>query len=264
MSKKFAIFGNPVSHSKSPNMHNDAFRFIGCDAVYKKHLLNDGESIAKEFLKHGYSGANITVPFKEIAFKKADEVRGIGLKIKAVNTYINEDGKIIAYNTDAPGFLKAIQDFKDVKNVLILGAGGTAKAASIALYEVGKSVYVLNRSKEKLSFFEAWDIKCYSHDDFEISDFDLVVNATSAGLDNDDLPFIKENLEPVLKNAKYAYDCIYGKMTPFLKLAQKNGCEIKDGTDMLLYQGVLAFELFVGKRADEELIGIMRRALEKV
>lgn len=86
-------------------MHNAGFKDIDYDAEYVKHLLDDGgEKIKQEFLEKGYEGANITVPHKEVAFRSADEVRGLANEIKAVNTYINENGKIIAYNTDAPGF----------------------------------------------------------------------------------------------------------------------------------------------------------------
>ncbi|MCG8685700.1 MAG: shikimate dehydrogenase, partial [Desulfobacterales bacterium] len=86
------------------------------------------------------------MPHKELAYKNADEVRGLANEIKAVNTYIKEDGKVIAYNTDAPGFLYAIESFGELKKVLILGAGGTAKAISLALQQSDIDVTVLNRS----------------------------------------------------------------------------------------------------------------------
>ena len=126
--KQFVIFGNPVSHSKSPQMHNAGLKYINFDGEYIKHQLIDGNTIKEVFLQNNYGGANITVPHKEYAYENADEVRGLAKEIKAVNTYINENGKIIAYNTDAPGFLNAIESFGEVKNVLLLGAGGTAKA----------------------------------------------------------------------------------------------------------------------------------------
>jgi shikimate dehydrogenase len=169
---------------------------------------------------------------------------------------------VIAYNTDAPGFLKAIESFGDVKNVLLLGAGGTAKAISLALQEKGIEVTVLNRSEGKLEFFKNEGIKCSSWDSFELKNFDLVVNSTSAGLKDEYLPAPIEILEPILKNASFAFDCVYGKVTPFLKLAKDKGCEIKDGEDMLLYQGVLAFEYFTNTKADGELIEAMRKGLK--
>ncbi len=259
---KFAIFGNPVVHSKSPDMHNAGFKCIDFNGIYQKHLIENGDTIKEIFLKENYKGANITVPHKEIAYEKADEVLGIAKKIKAVNTYINKDGKVIAYNTDAQGFLKAIEEFKDVKSVLVLGAGGTAKAIALALKENNIQVTVLNRSEGKLKFFKENDIKCFSWDDFQAKNYDLVVNSTSAGLKDDFLPYDKEKLKEILKNSSYAFDCVYGKTTPFLALAKEQNCKIKDGKDMLLYQGVLAFELFTEKKTDKNIVNIMKNNLK--
>jgi len=263
MTNKFAIFGNPVAHSKSPQMHNAGFKQLNFDGEYVKHLIEDPSTLKNTFSQEKYLGANITVPHKEVAFKDADEVRGIANKIKAVNTYINENGKIVAYNTDAPGFLKAIETFGEIKKVLLLGAGGTAKAISLALKEKNIDVTVLNRSEGKLDFFKQYNIKCSTWENFEGNDFDLIVNSTSAGLKDDYLPCPKEILEEVLKNASFAFDCVYGKETPFLALAKEKGLEIKDGEDMLLYQGVLAFELFTKQEANHETIETMRNALKK-
>ena len=126
MSQKFAIFGNPVAHSKSPQMQNAGLKHINFDGNYDKHHLEDGSTIKDIFLASNYKGANITVPHKEHAFANADEIRGIAQKIQAVNTYVNENGKVVAYNTDAPGFLKAIESFGTIKNVLLLGEIGRA------------------------------------------------------------------------------------------------------------------------------------------
>ena len=260
--KQFVIFGNPVAHSKSPQMQNAGLKYINFDAEYKKHELLDGHTIKEVFLKNNYLGANITVPHKELAYENADEVRGIAKDIKAVNTYINENGKIIAYNTDAPGFLKAIESFGSVKNVLLLGAGGTAKALALALQSKNIEVTVLNRSEGKLEFFKKHNIKCTTWDTFQVQNFDLIVNSTSAGLKDEELPCPKEILDTVLKNASYAFDCVYGKITPFLALARDNNLIIKDGEDMLLYQGVLAFEYFTNTKADGNLVEAMRKGLK--
>lgn len=263
MSKEFVIFGNPVEHSKSPQMQNAGLKHIKYDAIYKKHHLVDGNSIKEVFLQNNYKGANITVPHKEFAYKNADEVKGIANKIKAVNTYINENGKVIAYNTDAPGFLKAIESFVKVQNILLLGAGGTAKAIALVLSEKNINVTVLNRSEGKLEFFKKENIKCSSWDNFKADDYDLVVNSTSAGLKDEYLPCPKEILELILKKASFAFDCVYGKITPFLELAKENNCQIKDGEDMLLYQGVLAFELFTNTKADNMVVEAMRKGLKE-
>ena len=165
--KKFCIFGNPVAHSKSPQMQNAGFKYLNLDASYEKFHLENGDNIKEEFIKNSFSGSNITVPHKEIAFKQADIVRGIAQKIEAVNTYIKEDEKVVAYNTDAPGFLKAIESFGNIKRVLVLGAGGTAKAIALILQEQNIDVVVLNRSKEKLVFFKNNGIKAFSFEDFD-------------------------------------------------------------------------------------------------
>jgi len=260
--EEFVIFGNPVEHSKSPQMHNAGFENLKYNGIYKKHLLEDGNTIKDVFLQNNYKGANITVPHKEFAYKNADEVRGLANEIKAVNTYINENGKIIAYNTDAPGFLHAIESFGNVKSVLLLGAGGTAKAISLALQQSNIEVTVLNRSEGKLEFFKKHNLKASTWEEFEIKEYDLIVNSTSAGLKDELLPCPEQILNEVLKNAKFAFDCVYGKITPFLNLAKEKGLEIKDGEDMLLFQGVLAFEYFTKTKADNNVVEAMRNGLK--
>ena len=261
--KKFAIFGNPISHSKSPQMHNSGFDFLNIDAKYFKILLEDGKNLRDAFVRYGLSGANITVPHKESAFLQADEVIGIAQKIKAVNTYVLQNQKIIAYNTDAPGFLKAIESFGKLDRVLILGAGGTARAIACALFDDGKKVCVTNRSVQKLAFFQELGCEICSYDELENKEFDLVVNTTSAGLKDEELPAPESLLENLLQKSKFAFDCVYGKMTPFLKLAQNCGVTFKDGEDMLLFQGVLAFEVFCDTKATPELIEAMREGLRQ-
>lgn len=262
MKEKFVIFGNPVAHSKSPQMQNAGLKHINFDGNYEQHHLENGNEIKEVFLKNNYKGANITVPHKEFAYENADVVRGLAKEIKAVNTYILEDGKIIAYNTDAPGFLKAIESFGTIKNVLLLGAGGTAKAIALALKSKDINVTVLNRSEGKLEFFKQHQIACFSWENFEPQNYDLIVNSTSAGLKDEYLPCDKKILETVFKDASFAFDCVYGKITPFLALARENGLKIKDGEDMLLFQGVLAFEYFTNTKANESLVEAMRKGLK--
>lgn len=261
-SLKFVIFGDPVEHSKSPQMYNAGFEQININANYGKNHLVDGKKLKATFLANNLDGANITVPHKKEAFKQADEVIGIAKEIGAVNTYVKENNKILAYNTDAPGFLKAIESFGKLEKILIIGAGGTARALSIALKNENKEVYVLNRSKEKLEFFKKHGVITYTWDSFRMDNFDLVVNSTSAGLKDDLYPCNKTRLENIFLNSSNAFDCIYGKETPFLKLAKKEGLRTKDGEDMLLYQGVLAFELYTKQKASPELITTMRKALK--
>jgi shikimate dehydrogenase len=239
----FVIFGNPVSHSKSPLMHNHFFKKMNINECYGRYKLEDGSEIIKKFKELKVKGANVTVPHKEWAYKLADEVRGIAKEIGAVNTLVLEDNRVIGYNTDAPGFLEAIKEF-DYKSVLIIGAGGTAKALSLVLPDA----YILNRSKNRLKDFKN---KTFTWEEIDKFDFDLIINTTSAGLDDDSLPAPKEILENLFKNARYAVDVIY-KETPFLKMAKEYNLITKDGLDMLVYQGILAMELFLKRELDKK------------
>lgn len=248
----FAVFGDPVSHSRSPLMHNCVFEHTGYKACYTRVHLKDGSKLRETFFALGLSGANITVPHKEAAYEACDEVRGFAKKVGVVNTLVRENGRLIGYNTDADGFMFAIKEFGTIKNVLVLGAGGTARALATKFLDEGMNVSVLNRSSSRLSYFEELGCECYSWDDFEPDKYDLVVNTTSAGLKDEELPAPKEMLEAILDSSNFAADAIYGKVTPFLRLAEQKGITYKDGADMLLGQGVLANELFTCQKLKTE------------
>ena len=259
----FSIFGNPVSHSRSPLMHNCVFKNLNYNACYTKTHLLDGTKLKETFFSLGLSGANVTVPHKEAAFNACDEIRGFAQKVGVVNTLINENGKLIGYNTDADGFMFAIEEFGDIKEILILGAGGTAKALAARFLQDGIKVSVINRSEGRLSYFKEIGCECYSWDNFKVKKYDLIVNTTSAGLKDEELPAPKEIINLVLKNTSFVADAIYGKLTPFLKLAQEKNITFKDGADMLLGQGVLANELFVNAELKKEDIKLhMQRSFE--
>ncbi|GAX88183.1 shikimate dehydrogenase [Lebetimonas natsushimae] len=245
--KIFLIFGNPVSHSKSPLMHNYFFKKENINACYGRYLLTNGNEIISKFKELKINGANVTVPHKEWAYKEADEVRGIAKKIGAVNTLVNENGKIIGYNTDAEGFLEVIKEF-NYKKVLIIGAGGTAKALSFVLPKAN----ILNRSEERLKDFQ--EKVTFTWNNINNFDYDLIINTTSAGLNDDNLPAPAIILEKLFKKARYAVDVIYGKETPFLKLAKKYNLITKSGIDMLVYQGVMAMEYFLGKKLNRKKV----------
>jgi shikimate dehydrogenase len=134
---------------------------------------------------------------------------------------------------------------------------------AFALQEQNVEVSVLNRSREKLDFFKQNGFITYTWDSFRLDHFDLVVNSTSAGLKDDSYPCNKTQLENIFMNSNNAFDCIYGKETPFIKLAKEEGLTVKDGEDMLLYQGILAFEYFTNSKADESLTQTMRKALKE-
>jgi shikimate dehydrogenase len=225
-------------------MHNLAFQGLGVDACYTRYLLTDGSELKEKFFALGLKGINITVPHKEEAFKACDILDPFAQKIGVVNTIVEKEGKLYGYNTDAPGFLKAISEFKNIKSVLLLGAGGTAQSTSIILRDEGYEVTLLNRSEGRLEKYKKEGFETYTFETFIPKDYDLVINMTSAGLEDDSLPAPKKILEAVIPTAKACVDVIYGKETPFLKLSKSHNKKTKDGSDMLLYQGIIAFEHF--------------------
>lgn len=242
----FSIFGDPVSHSRSPLMHNFVFKSLNIDACYSRTHLTDGTQLRDIFFAKKLHGANVTVPYKEVAYVQCDEVRGIAKIIKAVNTLVLEEGKLIGYNTDADGFMSAIQSFGEIKNALILGAGGTARALSIALRQGKITPTILNRSRGRLDYFLEEGFECYEWANFITKPYDLIINTTSAGLSDNDLPIPRPLLIELLSLSKGAIDVIYGKETPYLREVKISGLPYKDGSDMLLAQGVLANHLFLG------------------
>ena len=261
MSKKlFALFGAPVSHSKSPLLHNSLFKKLDIDACYGRYHLEDGALLKEKFFSLALDGVNITVPFKEDAYLACDVVDEFASNIGAVNTIVPKDGTLHGYNTDAPGFIASLDGFSP-KNALILGAGGTARAISHALRANGVNVVIANRSKERLAFFENIGFKTSLFDELDSNlRFELIVNTTSAGLTNDVTPCRTELLQALLANTKLAYDCIY-KETPFLKLANELCVTRKNGLDMLIWQAFFAFELFVGKKLDKNFVEVMKEAV---
>jgi len=241
----FTIFGNPVSHSKSPLMHNLSFKGLEYDGCYTRYKLEDGTQLRDKFFDLDMTGANITVPHKEEAFKACDELDEFAQKVGAVNTIVKKEGKLYGYNTDAPGFLKAIKEFTEAKRVLFLGAGGTAQSSSVILRDAGYEVTLLNRSAGRLERYKKEGFKTYTFESFEATqNYDLIVNMTSAGLEDENLPCPQSILDTVIPTAMACIDVIYGKETPFLKFAKEQNKPTKDGSDMLLYQGIIAFEYF--------------------
>ncbi len=231
-------------------MHNHVFRSLGFKGCYTRVHLKDGSRLKETFFTLGLSGANITVPHKEAAYKACDEIRGFAGKVGVVNTIVNENGRLIGYNTDADGFIYAIKPFGKITSVLVLGAGGTSKALSTRFKDEGMEVTILNRSSGRLEEFKADGFNTATWDSIEIKPYDLVVNTTTAGLEDDDLPAPIEILKPLLQQASFSADAIYGKETPFLKLSKELGVTSKDGADMLLGQGVLANNYFTDGQYD--------------
>ncbi len=259
----FAIFGNPVSHSKSPLMHNLAFKGLGYSGCYGRYRLEDGERLREAFFALGLKGINITVPHKEHAYNACDILDDFAKKVGAVNTIVEKEGKLYGFNTDAPGFLKAIGEFESVKTVLFLGAGGTAQSTAVILKEAGYNVTILNRSAPRLEKFVNEGFETSTFETFIPKSYDLVVNMTSAGLEDESLPAPKTILDKVIPSAKACVDVIYGKETPFLKLARSYGKPTKDGSNMLLYQGIIAFMHFTEHRFGFDTVKLhMKKAFE--
>lgn len=254
MKELFSIFGDPVSHSRSPLMHNSVFKNLHYPACYTRTHLLDGNRLKETFFSLGLSGANVTVPHKEAAFHACDEVRGFAKHVGVVNTLVNENGRLIGYNTDADGFMYAIEEFGSTQNILVLGAGGTAKALVSKFMQENLNVSIINRSEARLEYFKTLGAACYTWDAYVSQTYDLVVNTTSAGLKDEQLPAPQEMIEDMLAHTSFVADAIYGKLTPFLQLAKNKGITYKDGADMLLGQGVLANELFVHKKLTKDAI----------
>ena len=199
--KLFSIFGKPVSHSKSPLIHNAVFQKYLPNYLYCRTEIENGENLRKVFFDLKLSGASVTVPYKEVAFQICDEVRGVAKQIGAVNCLHLENEKLIGYNTDVYGFLDSIEEWqKDINSVLIIGAGGTSKALTYSFLEKKYQVTILNRSEKRLKAFENLDVNLFTWDNFKPENYDLIVNVTSAGLDlklpdEVNLPAPKEILE---------------------------------------------------------------------
>lgn len=268
--KYLCVFGNPISHSLSPLIHNYALCSLDLPFVYGRFCLQNGENLKEKFYSLNLSGANVTIPFKEYAFKQADELDSLAQKIGAVNTIVKmKNGKLKGYNTDASGFVASLTntmlDFRHkiinptpFKSALVLGAGGSAKAVACILDEIGLEVLVANRSSQKRDFYDARGIKYCVFSELETmlkssakssinTHFDLVINATSASLQGN-LPLQKEVLQDIFSRAKFAYDLMYGEnLTPFLALAKKCNLTYKDGKDMLLWQAAEALAIFISQ-----------------
>ena len=245
--KKYIVIGNPIDHSLSPKLHNFWFKKNNIDAVYEKKKLenNEIESLILDLKKNNINGINVTVPFKKEVIPYLDELSIEATKTQSVNTIYLESDKVVGHNTDIAGFELAIKNLKmDLKNktVLLLGAGGVVPSLIFALLKMKISeLFISNRTKTKADqlkkLFENIEVINWG----EIPDVDVVVNATSLGLNNND----KFNLDfSKLKN-KFFYDVIYNpKETEFLKRGKEFGNNTENGKLMFIYQAQLAFKLW--------------------
>lgn len=267
--KIVGIFGDPITHTLSPQMHNYAFSQLNLDFVYLPFLVKEEKlKGAVDALKNlNLVGVNVTIPHKQKIIPYLDELSVLAKKIGAVNTIINHHGKLIGENTDAPGFLSSLQEdgkFNPLgKKAVLLGGGGTAHAMAVALLDSGiKKLVVLNRTLERAKDLIAHLKKWYPNSDCACEKFthhalnhyirecDLFLNATPNSVElNPDL--IPPNL--------FIFDALYAKVTPLLISAQSSGATCMGGLSMLIHQGALSFSLWTGEKPP---VLLMKKALE--
>ena len=248
--KKYLVIGNPITHSLSPKLHNYWIKQNNIDAIYDKKKLNEDElyNLILDVKDRNISGINVTVPFKNSVIPLLDELSDESNKTQSVNTIYLKDKRIIGHNTDIEGFENAIKkinfDFKN-KKIFILGAGGVVPSIIYASMKMNSSeIFVSNRTSEKAekvkNIFN--NIKLVNWGD--VPDFDVIINATSLGLNQEDK--INLDLTQIGKN-KLFYDVIYNPTeTNFLKKAKKLGNKCENGKLMFIYQAFSAFKLWHG------------------
>lgn len=254
MTDLYAVFGNPINHSKSPNIHRQFAEQTGQDMHYNKQQVNEGEfeSTAQEFFAQGGKGLNITVPFKLNAFAFAQKRTARAERAGAVNTLARlSDGTILGDNTDGIGMIHDMHNLGwelEGKRVLILGAGGAVRGILQPLLEEKPAqVVIANRTLEKAetlakNFLDLGDINAKSFAQLSGDHFDIVINGTSASMQGE-LPPLPDDL--LAANA-CCYDMMYGaEPTIFLNWAKDHGAvQIADGLGMLIGQAAEAFYLW--------------------
>ena len=260
MSKTFAVIGDPIDHSLSPNIHSAAFRELNLENSYIAYRIPKGElSEGIESLKKiKIDGFNVTIPHKIEMMKYLDKMDESCSIIGAVNTVTNTEGILKGYNTDMDGFLDPFKK-KEIKiqdtKILLLGAGGAARAivAGVAK-EKAKHITIANRTLEKANNLAQFankiglDANAITIENIEndLKGYDIIVNATSIGLKNEPSPISLESIKP----ETVVYDIVYMPMnTDFLKKAKERGAKIIYGYEMLLGQAVRAFEIWHGIEA---------------
>lgn len=270
-----ALIGDPVSHSVSPEMHKAAFKERGLDYVYvpfqvKPDSLKEAISGLRAL---NIKGFNVTIPHKVAVMQYLDDLDPLAETLGAVNTVTNQDGILKGYNTDAAGFLQALNVAKvrtEGKKVVILGAGGAARAIAFILVDRGADLTILNRHPGAAQ--ELADRLCRTFRKESVAmelntgnlrsslaEADLLVNTTSVGMSpNANGSIVAPRL---LKKDLTVFDIVFNPHeTKLLKDAQKKGAQIISGIEMLVWQGAAAFELWTGERAP---VDTMRRAALK-
>lgn len=254
---EFAVIGDPVSHSRSPRMHMAAFEALGLPFEYVAVHVPTGEvaPALDRMLSLGYRGVNVTVPHKEAAMEWCAGVEPFARKVRAVNTIRMEDRA--GMNTDAPGFLDTLSDLGlRSGRVLLLGAGGSARALALILSQQGWELRIFNRTRSRAEeMIAGLGIEAELLDEADPAGAQLILNTTSASLQASELDIDWSRAEP---NA-VAYDLMYAKEpTPFLARALERGLRICDGLPLLVAQGARSFEWWIGMPPPRN---VMRQAI---
>lgn len=269
MEKHYAVIGDPIEHSLSPVMHNAGYDALGIDAEYQRFRVESSHlaEAVQGFCALGFSGWNVTLPHKEHIISLLDTLTPQARRAGAVNTVKIHEGQRIGHNTDGEGFVRSVEGalngFKGKKAVL-LGAGGAAKGIALALAEQGMQLYILNRTPEKAKVLVQTIRQgggTATSGEFAPGDWleevDLLVQTTSVGLHGEPFSFPIEGIS----ERALVVDIIFNpRETVFLKEAKRQGCRTLNGLGMLLYQGALAWEFWLGGQAPIEA---MRQALKQ-
>ena len=258
MADRYAVIGNPIEHSKSPLIHQAFAAQTGQDIDYSRVLapLDGFVKTVQAMREAGFRGANVTVPFKLEAFNLADQLTERAHDAGAVNTLILNDEGIVGDNTDGVGLVRDIQQNLGLsfqaKRVLLIGAGGAAEGVLHPVLEQQPQLLVIaNRSMDKaLSMvkkveeqgdFRFVSVNAHAFDDLHGQSFDIVINATSTGLSDTQLPLPPD----IFADNALAYDMMYGRETPFMAFARSHGAaRVADGLGMLVEQAAESFYLW--------------------
>ena len=252
--KVYGIAGNPVKHSLSPLMMNVAFRRETVNAVYltlQTSKVKDLLALVQEIPLQGFS---VTMPLKQEIMKYLERTDALSAKIGACNTVVrSQEGKLFGFNTDVTGILQPLESRLALRGakVLVLGAGGAARAAVFALKDRGADVYVLNRtaaSGQKLA--REAKAKTFRKDQLAKTSWDVILNATPVGMTGNKSQMW---LEPDEINARYVFDMVYDPIeTPLLRVARIKGSHVINGLEMFVHQGAEQFQIWSGKPAPRD------------
>ncbi len=250
--KLYGIIGYPVSHSFSPRMHTTAFCEINYNAVYLPFPIKESKlgQLLDAFEMTGVLGFNVTVPYKEKIIPFLDELSPAARVLQTVNTVKFEDHKWKGFTTDGAGFTRSLKEARISlrgKTVLMVGAGGAAKAIAYALANKNvELLHILNRTEEKSNIIKNMLQKTFPSVEISISSeprysFDILINCTSVGMSSEECPVA----DKIIRNSRYIADIIYSPLqTTLLKKAKHFNIPCQNGLGMLLHQGAKAFEIW--------------------